>query len=109
MVLWLIMVSQGKIQKWGNSCAIRLPAKVLAAAGIENDSEVDIQADNGRVVIQLHERTLEQAFDKLLADEPGAAELFLLVKKGLSKAIALTDETTERCYSLIDRLEEKEK
>ncbi|MCU7804909.1 MAG: AbrB/MazE/SpoVT family DNA-binding domain-containing protein [Candidatus Thiodiazotropha sp. (ex Lucinoma borealis)] len=104
------MVAQGKIQKWGNSSAIRLPAKVLAAAGIANDSEVevDIQAENGRVVIQLHERTLEQTFDKLLADEPGAAELLALVKDGLAKAIVLTDETTERCYSLIEKLEQKE-
>jgi hypothetical protein len=30
----------------------------VAAAGIENDSEVDIQAEDGRVIIQLRERTL---------------------------------------------------
>jgi antitoxin component of MazEF toxin-antitoxin module len=101
------MVAAGKIQKWGNSAAIRLPAKVLAAAGIDNDSEVDIQADSGRVVIQLHERTLEQQFDKLLAEEPGAAELLALVKDGLAKAIAMTDETTESCMALIERLDKK--
>jgi antitoxin MazE len=102
------MISEGKIQKWGNSAAIRLPAKLLAAAGIPNDSEVDIQADSGRVVIQLHERTLEQQFDKLLAEEPEAAELLALVKDGLAKAIALTDETTESCIALIERLEQKD-
>jgi antitoxin component of MazEF toxin-antitoxin module len=51
------MQEQGKIQKWGNSSAIRLSAKLLAAAGITTDSEVDIQANDGRVVIQLHEQT----------------------------------------------------
>ncbi|MCU7816392.1 MAG: AbrB/MazE/SpoVT family DNA-binding domain-containing protein [Candidatus Thiodiazotropha sp. (ex Rostrolucina anterorostrata)] len=102
------MVAQGKIQKWGNSSAIRLPAKVLAAAGIDNDSEVDIQTGDGRVVIQLHERTREQTFDKLLAEEPGAAELLALVKEGLAKAITLTDETTESCYALIERLEQRD-
>lgn len=102
------MVAQGKIQKWGNSSAIRLPAKVLAAAGINVDSDVDIQADDGRVVIQLHERTLEQQFEAMLADEPGAAELLAQVKEGLSRAVAMTDETTERCYALIEKLEEKE-
>jgi antitoxin component of MazEF toxin-antitoxin module len=102
------MVSEGKIQKWGNSAAIRLPAKLLAAAGISNDSEVDIQADNGRVVIQLHERTLEQQFDKMLAEEPGAAELLALVKDGLTKAIAMTDETTESCNALIERLKQQD-
>jgi len=102
------MQSQGKIQKWGNSSAIRLPARVLAAAGITTDSEVDIQADSGRVVIQLHDRTQEQAFDKLLAKEPGVAELLSLVKGSLADAISKTDETTERCYTLIEKLDQKE-
>lgn len=101
------MEAQGKIQKWGNSSAIRLPAKVLAAAGFDSDSEVDIQVDDGRVVIQLHERTLEQTFDKLLAEEPGAAELLAQVKESLSRAIILTDETTERCNALVEKLGEK--
>ncbi len=100
------MQAQGKIQKWGNSSAIRIPAKVLAASGITSEDEVDIQADNGRLVIQLKERTQEQAFDKLLAEEPGAAELLALVKQSLAKAINLTDETTERCYSVIAKLEQ---
>lgn len=99
------MQTQGKIQKWGNSAAIRLPTKVLAAAGIINDSDVDIQADSGRLVIQLHKRTQAQQLDKLLAEEPGAAELLALVKDSLNKAITLTDATTERCYSLIEKLE----
>ena len=56
---------QSKIQKWGNSSAVRLPAKVLAASGIKPDSVIDIQASKGRLVIQLHETTNEQMFDKL--------------------------------------------
>lgn len=100
------MQAQGKIQKWGNSSAIRIPAKVLAAAGITVEDEVDIQADNGRLVIQLQQRTQEQAFDKLLSEEPGASELLALVKQSLAKAINLTDETTERCYSVIAKLEQ---
>lgn len=101
------MEVQSKIQKWGNSSAIRLPTKVLAAAGFDNDSEVDIKVDDGRVVIQLHERTLEQTFDRLLAEEPGAAELLALAKERLSRAITLTDETTERCNALVEKLGEK--
>lgn len=102
------MLAQGKIQKWGNSSAIRLPAKLLAAAGITNDSDVDIQAGKGRVVIQLHEHTQEQIFDQLLAQEPGAAELLKLAKESLSSAITLTEETADRCDSLIEKLEQGE-
>lgn len=99
------MQSQGKIQKWGNSSAIRLSAIVLAAAGIKSEDEVDIQAEDGRLVIQLRERTQEQAFDQLFAEEPGAKELLALVKQSLTDAIALTDKTTKDCNLLADELD----
>jgi len=102
------MQAQGKIQKWGNSSAIRLSAKVLAAAGITTDSEVDIQANDGRVVIQLHEQTQEQALDKLLATEPHAADLLTLVQASLTRAIDQTDRTTARCHALLKKLDQKE-
>ena len=102
------MQAQGKIQKWGNSSAIRLSAKVLAAAGITTDSEVDIQANEGRVVIQLHEQTQEQALDKLLATEPHAADLLTLVQASLTRAIDQTDKTTARCHALLKKLDQKE-
>lgn len=86
---------QSKIQKWGNSSAVRLPAKVLAASGISPDSQVDIQAGNGRLVIQLHETTSEQMFDKLFAELPEAAELISFVQQRLKDAILMTDETTK--------------
>ena len=81
---------------------------MLAAAGIPADAEVDIQSDNGRIVIQLQERTQEQLFDKLLEQEPGAKELLKLVSDSLAKAITDTDATTAQCYSLLKKLEQKE-
>ncbi len=100
------MQASGKIQKWGNSSAIRLPAKALAAAGISPDSEVDIQADRGRLVIQLPERTQEQLFDKLLAEVPDAAEVMVMVKESLQTAIQMTDETTRNVNALCEKLEQ---
>ena len=101
------MLTQAKIQKWGNSSAIRLSAKILAAAGIPSDAEVDIQADSGRVVIQLKEQTGEQFSDKLLAQEPEAEELMALVKARLARTIAMTDETTARCNRLVEKLDQQ--
>ena len=95
----------GKIEKWVNSYAVRLPTNVLAVSGIDIGSKVDIHADNGRLVIKLHERTLEQQFDKLLAEEPRAAGLLALVKDKLGKVIAMTKRTTERCYQVIEKME----
>ena len=83
---------QSKIQKWGNSSAVRLPAKVLAASGIKPDSVIDIQASKGRLVIQLHETTNEQMFDKLFKDIPEAEELLSFVQERLTDAILKTDE-----------------
>lgn len=119
------MQTQGKIQKWGDSSALRLPVEALAAAGISGNVEVEIQADNGRLVIweqrvsgQAEKRLLNSAashgqtevdeFEKLLAREPGAAKLLAEVKDSLAEAIKLTDETTARCRSLIRKLEQEE-
>ena len=119
------MQTQGKIQKWDGSSALRLPVEALAAAGISGNAEVEIQADNGRLVIreqhvsgQAEKRLLnselshgqieEDEFEKLLTREPGAAKLLVEVKDSLAEAIKLTDETTARCRSLIRKLEQEE-
>ena len=88
----LKMHVQSKIQKWGNSSAVRLPAKVLAASGIMADSEIDIQVSKGRLVIQLLETTNEQLFDKLFTGESEAEELLSFVQARLTDAISKTDE-----------------
>lgn len=120
------MQIQGKIQKWGDSSALRLPVEALAAAGISGNAEVEIQADKGFLLIRrqagtappaekifLHAeasngQTKEDEFEKLLAREPGAAKLLAEVKDSLAEAIKLTDETTARCRSLIRQLEQEE-
>ena len=83
-----------KIQKWGNSSAVRLPAKALAASGIKPGSAVDIQASKGRLVIQLHATTNEQMFDKLFAEMPETEKLLSFVQQRLADSILKTDETT---------------
>ncbi len=100
----MAMQSQGNIQKWGNSSAIRLPAKILAVAGITNNSAVDIQAADGRLVIQRRERSQEQLFDKLLAQEEGMEELLKMLRGRLADAIKTTDENTRNVLALIAHL-----
>jgi len=99
------MHAAAKIQKWGNSSAIRLPATILAAAGIPPDTDVEIQSGNGRLVIQLPERTQEQLFDKLLSEVPDAEKILALVSKSLKKSIELTDKTTIDVNALCQKLE----
>lgn len=97
-----------KLQKWGNSTAIRLPATALAAAGIKPGSEVDIQTSEGRLVIQLPERTQEQLFEKLMAEIPDAETVLKMVQECLARAIAMTDETTRNVELLCDELSKKQ-
>jgi len=99
------MLTQGKMQKWGNSPGIRIPTKLLAVSGIDIGSDVDIQADDGRLVIQLHERTQEQLFDKLLSEEEGMDELLAMVKESLENAIQATDSTTSDVMALVEKLD----
>ncbi len=40
------------VKKWGNSAAVRIPAAVLADAGIELDQSVEIRQERGRIVIE---------------------------------------------------------
>ena len=40
------------IKKWGNSAAVRIPAAVLADAGLALDQPVDVREVRGRIVIE---------------------------------------------------------
>ena len=40
------------VKKWGNSAAVRIPASLLADAGIGIDQPVEIRHERGRIVIE---------------------------------------------------------
>lgn len=89
------MHALAKIQKWGNSSAVRLPMKALAAAGLSAGSEVEIEANKGCIVIKLKQPSKEQQLDKILAESPDMVELLAEVRKGLNQAIAMTEQATQ--------------
>ena len=41
-----------EIKKWGNSAAIRLPSKVLAAAGLDTGVPITIEVEGNKVIIE---------------------------------------------------------
>ncbi len=43
---------RAQVKKWGNSAAVRLPAAVMAEAGLDLDQAVDVRTENGRIVIE---------------------------------------------------------
>ena len=40
------------VKKWGNSAAVRIPANVMAEAGLEIDQPVEVRQDRGRIIIE---------------------------------------------------------
>lgn len=65
---------QTEIKKWGNSAAVRLPAKVLAQAGMDINSNVEIVAVDGEIILKpIANPTDEYTLDDLLAIGPDDA------------------------------------
>lgn len=40
-----------RVQKWGNSLAVRIPKPFASEVGLRKDAEVEISVDQGRLVI----------------------------------------------------------
>ena len=64
---------QAEIKKWGNSAAVRLPAKVLAQAGLEVDSSIQIVVVNGEIILKPVQQPEEYTLDDLLSASPKSA------------------------------------
>jgi antitoxin MazE len=45
------MIMQAKIQKWGNSLAVRIPKAFVKEAHVEYGTPVNLSVDDGRIII----------------------------------------------------------
>ncbi len=62
---------QARIQKWGNSLALRIPQAFAAAAGLSQDSPVELTLEEGRLVIKpipAHSYRLDDLLAGITAD-----------------------------------------
>lgn len=74
------------VRKWGNSAAVRIPAAMLAAAGIAIDQPVELREEGGRLIIEPSQPkaydlgdliagiTAENRHDAIDTDEPVGRE-----------------------------------
>jgi antitoxin MazE len=56
------------VKKWGNSLAVRIPASLSAALGLNEDDAVEMREEDGRLVIEKKTRshpTLEELLAKV--------------------------------------------
>lgn len=58
---------QTKVQKWGNSLALRIPKSFAAETSLKEDSLVDLSLENGRLVIEAVKPkfTLDELLDQI--------------------------------------------
>jgi antitoxin MazE len=57
---------RGKVSRWGNSLAIRIPKSVADEAGMREDLEVEIRCENASVVVEPSDTADEPTLDELL-------------------------------------------
>ncbi len=59
-------IMKTKVQKWGNSLALRIPKTFASEVGIKNDSPVEVSLVSGKLVVTPMART-QLSLKKLLA------------------------------------------
>lgn len=84
---------QSEIKQWGNSAAVRLSRNILAQAGLDIASQIEIEVKEGRIMIQAATRPVPVV--KLPYSE---AELL----QGLTPQTAHADELADLSASEID-------
>jgi antitoxin MazE len=52
----------GKISRWGNSAAVRLPKEVLEQAGFREGESIDFKTGDGVVELRKRRPTIEELF-----------------------------------------------
>ena len=57
---------KARIQKWGNSLALRIPKSFATHSKIEQGSVVDLSLDNGRMIVE-PAKEQEYSLEELLA------------------------------------------
>jgi antitoxin MazE len=59
---------RARVQKWGNSLAVRIPSAFAREAALAKDSDVDLALENGRLIItpvRQQRYVLEEMLDRI--------------------------------------------
>jgi antitoxin MazE len=57
-----------QVQKWGNSLGIRIPKSLAMKVGIEEGTEVDLDIEEGHLVIKPKSTTLDELLSQITTD-----------------------------------------
>lgn len=59
---------KAKIQKWGNSLAVRIPKSFAVQTKIEQDSIVDLTLVGGKIIVEPEKKKPRFSLEELLSD-----------------------------------------
>lgn len=85
---------QTKIQKWGNSYAVRLPKQLVVKLGLRVGTKVDVGQEEGVVIVK---KTID---DKTVTFKDWKNYLIPMKSK---KVIHVSDRVDEILYGKVDR------
>ena len=57
---------KSKIQKWGNSLAIRIPKSFAMQTEIEQDSIIDLSVNDGKIIVEPEKKKPKYSLEELL-------------------------------------------
>ncbi|MEC0206712.1 AbrB/MazE/SpoVT family DNA-binding domain-containing protein [Paenibacillus lautus] len=57
-----------QVQKWGNCLGIRIPKALAMEIGLEEGSEIDLDVEDGHLIIKRRTNTLEDLLSKITSD-----------------------------------------
>ncbi|WP_276507961.1 AbrB/MazE/SpoVT family DNA-binding domain-containing protein [Paenibacillus thermotolerans] len=57
-----------QVQKWGNSLGVRIPKSLALKVGLEEGSEIDLDVEDGHLVIKPKSISLEELLAQITPD-----------------------------------------
>lgn len=73
------------IEKWGNSNAIRIPVELLNAIGAKQGDKLDVEIENGKVILGKNEELMIEQLFEGYDEEPFDSELMMFEPTGNEK------------------------
>lgn len=57
-----------QVQKWGNSLGVRIPKALAVKAGLDEGTEIEIDVEDGQLVIKPRAQTLDELLSQVTSD-----------------------------------------
>ncbi len=99
------MQHTSKIQRWGNSSAIRLPARLMQEVGLYAGAPVTLYTNNDELIIRREQQPEEARISDMIDNEADAIAAVQAVRAAMNEAVTVAEKAIERTESVIEALD----